>query len=225
MIETQHIRLSQAALLLGVDEDTLLIAAYEGSLRIFGLPQQPIHAEKIRYDWPEDPEGWPERTVLQSGRCWLEFVAIDSGSLRRCLVGNSATAARSQLTEPDAEGAFWSALDTESDEALTIPRGSLFARRKDVQDIVDGKATTERCATSRGPSILGHSFQSNSLSWLLQAARHHWSNADPDDPSTHPENSVVSLWLRKKGMSKSLADKGASIIRPDWAHVGRKPET
>ena len=73
--------------------------------------------------------------------------------------------------------------------------------------------------------MLGRGFQSNNLSWLMQAARRHWARADPDDPSTHPSISTVAAWLIDKGMSKTLAEKGASIIRPDWAHVGRKPET
>ena len=57
-----------------------------------------------------------------------------------------------------------------------------------------------------------------------QAAVKFWANADRDDKSTHPKNSAVIAWLVQQGLSQTLADKAATIIRPDWASTGRKPE-
>jgi hypothetical protein len=51
-----------------------------------------------------------------------------------------------------------------------------------------------------------------------------WGNADRDDRSTHRGNEEVAAWLVEQGFSVTLAEKGASIIRPDWAPTGRKPD-
>lgn len=67
----------------------------------------------------------------------------------------------------------------------------------------------------------GHSDQ---LQFLIQASEKFWSNADPGDRTTHPENSDVVAWLVPKGFSQSLAEGGATIIRPKWAATGRKPK-
>lgn len=62
------------------------------------------------------------------------------------------------------------------------------------------------------------------LALLNQAATRFWGNADRDDKGTHPKNVDVADWLVDKGFSHSMAKSGASIIRPDWAPTGRKPE-
>lgn len=64
---------------------------------------------------------------------------------------------------------------------------------------------------------------SDHLAYMNQAARLFWANAEKGDPSTHPNNADVAAWLVERGLSATLADKGASIIRPEWAHNGRKP--
>lgn len=66
---------------------------------------------------------------------------------------------------------------------------------------------------------------SNKLASLTQAATRFWANADPNDTSTHPENITVATWLAQQGFSETLAAKGATIIRPEWAFSGRKPDT
>ena len=65
---------------------------------------------------------------------------------------------------------------------------------------------------------------SANLALMNRAAVEFWSTADRDDRTTHPENSEVSTWLLKQGLSSpSAADDAASLIRPKWAAVGRKP--
>ena len=67
--------------------------------------------------------------------------------------------------------------------------------------------------------------KSDALTYLNRASQKFWANADRDDKQTHPINAVVSKWLHEKGgLSTRLADSGASIIRPKWAAVGRKPD-
>jgi hypothetical protein len=66
--------------------------------------------------------------------------------------------------------------------------------------------------------------KSNKLAFLIQAANKFWANADRDDRATHPDNATVTAWLMERGYSQTLADKAATIIRPEWAGTGRKPD-
>jgi hypothetical protein len=80
-------------------------------------------------------------------------------------------------------------------------------------------------AGSQAPEpALGSAIESDKLRRLRQASQKFWANASPEDHDTHPSTSKVEEWLVSKGFSKSLASKGASIIRPEWAPSGRKPE-
>lgn len=65
---------------------------------------------------------------------------------------------------------------------------------------------------------------SNKLALLNQAATRFWANADRDDRATHRANKEVVSWLVDRGYKPTLAEKAASIIRPEWAPVGRKPD-
>ena len=65
---------------------------------------------------------------------------------------------------------------------------------------------------------------SNKLVTLNQAADRFWMYAERSDRDTHPLNRDIESWLVKRGFSSSLAKSAATIVRPDWAPVGRKPE-
>ncbi len=65
---------------------------------------------------------------------------------------------------------------------------------------------------------------SGKLATLNQAAAWFWANADREDRGTHPKNADVVAWLTRCGYSQTLAEKAVSIIRPEWAPTGRKPE-
>ena len=69
----------------------------------------------------------------------------------------------------------------------------------------------------------GHEHYSEKLTTLIQAATKFWANAKPDRPDTQPEKSDVVAWLMKMGFLSTPADRAATIIRPEWAHKGRKP--
>ncbi|HLF97641.1 MAG TPA: hypothetical protein VI457_10895 [Methylococcaceae bacterium] len=66
--------------------------------------------------------------------------------------------------------------------------------------------------------------KSDKLAYLNQAALIFWGKADKNSRTAHPNNAAVEVWLRDKGFSVRLAQSGASIIRPEWAGTGRKPE-
>jgi hypothetical protein len=74
-------------------------------------------------------------------------------------------------------------------------------------------------------SRTGESYHSDRLQTLLKASEKFWRNADHKEKDTHPKNSDVEAWLFEHGFSSErLAKAGASIIRPEWAEVGRKPK-
>lgn len=62
------------------------------------------------------------------------------------------------------------------------------------------------------------------LAALNQAFWKFWANANQEDKATHPKNTDVAAWLETKKFTPTLAKKAASIIRPEWASVGRKPD-
>jgi len=88
----------------------------------------------------------------------------------------------------------------------------------DLADWVARKASDGAAAASRRDHV------SERLAALNQAAFHFWGNARRDDAGTHPKNDDVAAWLQRKGFSEVLAEKGATIIRPEWALLGRKPQ-
>ncbi len=54
------------------------------------------------------------------------------------------------------------------------------------------------------------------LRQLALAAEKWWKNYDPSQPDTAPTNEAVSEWLQsEQGVSKSLADRFATILRAD----------
>lgn len=70
----------------------------------------------------------------------------------------------------------------------------------------------------------GRDHVSDRLAILNQAAHKWWANARKDDSTSHPRKPDVIAWLMERGFSKITADSGATIIRPEWASKGRRPE-
>lgn len=69
-----------------------------------------------------------------------------------------------------------------------------------------------------------HTNVSGKLAMMNQASARFWANADRDDRGTHPTNATVTAWLVQQGFTQTLAEKSATLIRPEWAPTGRKPE-
>lgn len=84
-------------------------------------------------------------------------------------------------------------------------------------------AGTARNSTNSDGSA-GRHFVSDKLAKLNQTAEKYWSRADRNDRGTHPKKADVVDWLIRQGFSETLADSAATIIRPEWAPTGRKPE-
>lgn len=90
--------------------------------------------------------------------------------------------------------------------------------------VVEGFAMPVETETPGKVALTDRSYYSEKLAFLNQAAKKFWANADRNDRDTHPDNATVVIWLEKKGFSQTLASKAATIIRPEWAPTGRKPE-
>ena len=80
----------------------------------------------------------------------------------------------------------------------------------------------EKSAFSRASG--DRSYVSDKLATLNQAACRFWANAAREDRASQPTNIEVEAWLVEHGYSQTLAERGATIIRPDWVPPGRKPE-
>jgi hypothetical protein len=102
--------------------------------------------------------------------------------------------------------------------AKRLPDGHVILVRKRalekfIRDHVDGPEKA-RVPTRRACSP--------AKALLDRAEMRFWGdNVDPNDRSTIPKNADVAAWLVEQGLSASLAEKAASILRPDWAPVGR----
>ena len=74
------------------------------------------------------------------------------------------------------------------------------------------------------PTPTDRAHVSDKLAYLNQAATKFWAKVDRDERSTHTDNATIVAWLIERGYSATLAEKAATIIRPEWAPTGRKPE-
>ena len=64
------------------------------------------------------------------------------------------------------------------------------------------------------------SHETELLRHLAAAANRCWVNYDPSDPSTAPTNAQVAEFLKGRGVSTSMADKMATILRADGLPPG-----
>ncbi len=98
-----------------------------------------------------------------------------------------------------------------------------FAKPKNHRLGTQSREKTNNAAET-SPISPNHIHVSDKLVKMNQAAAKFWANADRDDRGTQPDNATVAAWLEQQGFSQTLADKAATIIRPEWAPPGRKPE-
>lgn len=109
----------------------------------------------------------------------------------------------------------------EKKESLYYPAGGL---PRDGVIVVRTEALREfEACGNDAPMPTSRAHVSDKLAKMNQAAEKFWSNADREDRTTHPDNATVAAWLVQNDFSATLADKAATIIRPEWARTGRKP--
>ena len=226
MIDTTYIPLETAAQKLGMKIEMLIVAATEDKVALWGMIFQRRNAVKRkRYTEINGQEKWIE---LERRNIFVEYIPIPKESAANYYKYNVVIPLPA-FSAIDEEGCRWEdadlldQLNSNTEDILTNGLGldRLFMKTKDVKDIINKNASTK---STNSAARDNRSYVSDKLAYLNQAAERFWGNADRNDPTTHPENKIATDWLVEKGFSESLAAKGASIIRPDWAHTGRKPE-
>jgi hypothetical protein len=235
VIETTYLRLSQAAEILETDEDTLLIAASEHRVRLHWLLNRFVQAERGHYEHEIDPQ--PDEPSYQwvtdeSTIMHFMYIPLSTIEAAELLKGETIIAKASTLSEPPTPDAnFWVphhgwAIEggglTEDD--LRVCRNDVFVERSDVEKIKTQGAAILEQTIRNAPQIPERDHISDKLALMNQAANKFWRNANRQERGTHPENTKVALWLVGQGFSSTLADKAATIIRPEWVPSGRKPK-
>lgn len=233
MIETTYVRLAQAAAMLDTDADTLLIAAAEGRIRAFWLLNALAEAECGRY---EETDGGPDEPPYMWVPCdenlfyYVMCALLERDEAAELLKRPEIVARAVWLSKPDAERNQWRPFGgwgndkniPESERRVT--RDYVYFERADVEAIRNGVIAKADTHSITKP-LESHRFHaSERLSLLNQASQRWWANASKNDPSTHPDKAEVVAWLIERGMNESLAKHAATIIRPEWAHNGRKPD-
>lgn len=100
-----------------------------------------------------------------------------------------------------------------------------WLKRKSIESkFFDDDELTEFGASEDDSPTKSHVNVSRQLSILNQASSKFWANADRSDRDTHPLNADVAKWFREHDFTDTVANSAASIIRPEWAPTGRKPE-
>ncbi|MCG9065749.1 hypothetical protein LH425_12015 [Laribacter hongkongensis] len=110
---------------------------------------------------------------------------------------------------------------------ITITAESLFVFTSEIERIKNGvsKDADDMQNDATGDTrSRDWKNRSNKLAIINQAFNKFWANADTDDRTTHPNNADIEKWLIERNYSDTLAKKAATIIRPEWASTGRKPE-
>lgn len=235
MIDTTYIRIATAAEMLSTDIETILIAATEDRIRLYWLFNRIVAAERGSY------EEWPSRLPDEPPIEWVPddfsvrrfmYIPMQSNEAAELLKSDSIKADGWCLSDQDKPGgSFWiasgglaSSIVDISENDLCITTKLVFVKRADVICIRDGGAGPPGGAIPQLPSGPNRAHVSDKLAKMNQAAAKFWGNADRNDRGTHPDNATVTAWLVKQGFSQTLADKAATIIRPEWAPSGRRPE-
>lgn len=237
MIETTYVRLAQAAEMLNTDADTVLLAAAEGRLKLYVLIPEWREAHLLLNDY----DNWEGRVTIGRTSLFVGFAPLHQSQAARMLIHGEANVRvftddrpLSEKSIQELKGkydrsewlAYWAfAPDGPEDTPPVAHRNAVYLKSETVNSIVKRGETPNPTDFPERRAQFDHSYVSEGLALLNQASRKMWANASRNDPSTHPSNAQVAAWLAEHGLSKSQADRAASIIRPEWAHTGRKPDT
>lgn len=230
MIRTTYLRPEGAAAILDIEVDELLIAAAEGRVRLYGLVHVLAQSELGRYEVDEGSEtnesGQSRWLCVKSEFHRFTFVPVSQSGVINIIVDGSVSIT-DRLSDEDEDGLIWRLapeLASSDFPPIVVSRQAIFFKRADIEVIRDQEVQPKAGSVKDLLEPMHHSYLSKKLEALIAAARYWWANADRDDPSTHPDMQSISAWLVDRGLTKSLADKATTIIRPEWAHFGRKPE-
>lgn len=236
MIETTYVAINEAAKALNVSEDNLLVAASEGHIQLHWLLNRRVQAERGYWEENEPTEpGEPDRYWFIQEIAYIHFMYIALTCWEAADIlkeGEVIAGSRYSLRLREADdNSYWTPTSWgENDnggltqEDLRVSSRILFVLSADLDAIKAQKHTSLTQHSNHRSSGEQEHYKSKKLVDLIEVARLLWSNADRDERDTHPTNMDVVSELKRRGFTESVAAKAATIIRPEWAPRGRKPE-
>lgn len=138
MIETTYMRLEKAAAILKTDVDTMLIAAIEGRIRLYGLLGQFVEAEKMAWETGED--GQPFRYPYDQQKKWVTFFPI--GRMEALDLLKSGLFVVGAISDPDEEGMYWE-VSSFSEVTQDIVCKNVFMKSSKVLEILNEKKSPD----------------------------------------------------------------------------------
>lgn len=235
-----------AAAELGVTDGDLLDLAYQRKIffvfhRPSGVQVRRV-AEFVQHYDEDEHIGQPTFLVLPSGASfdlhfqdrvdlWDVEMAM-SFSHTRGLAGLKLDPERPANTNPLAANLFlslnarpedwkaawgcWGFLRNGTRSSVSLTKKDLFLP---VEELALARAVVWE--TRGGESI---SLHSRHLHAAIEASHKFWieSGAAIDASVAEPDNAEVAEWLMQRGLSKTLANRTATLIRPETASAGRK---
>ncbi|NMF99910.1 hypothetical protein GPA27_21280 [Aromatoleum toluolicum] len=136
MIETTYVRIERAAAVLETDEDTLLIAATEGRIRLYALVNRDCYAELTKVhsgDYLEVANQPWEMTVHEERFRMFQFVPIFPISAGHLLKFGRADLTGHPLSDEDEHGMIWVTWNGgpfEHEQPIVVLRSDLFLLRE-----------------------------------------------------------------------------------------------
>lgn len=144
MIQTKFVRLEQAAAELGVDADTLLIAAFEGRVRVYGLLNVTIDAEYGDF-FEESEDGEPVWTPREFSTRRFDYVRLTEENIGHLIRKGRVDVSGSVLSDHDEKGRAWrdGRSAVEPLQSLDVTRSDLFVRQEDLASFRDTPSLPE----------------------------------------------------------------------------------
>ena len=234
MIESTYITLRKAAEILDTDLETLLIASSEERIQLYWLLNRLLRAELGYYEESDNPSlneppfFW---VPVDYRKMHFKYIPLSSIEAAELLKRDSVPTKAFSLSDKNIDGHWWIrqtdwAIEDDglSEEDLQVTKEIVYVKRMEIETIREKGVTPVFGSVRPPPPPSNRIPASEKLTRMNQAASRFWSNVDRSDRGTHPQNAMVSAWLIKHGFSQTLASKAATILRPEWAPTGRKPE-
>ncbi len=107
---------------------------------------------------------------------------------------------------------------TAKQSAIELPDGAILCIRPSALTVLASRAVTDSADTTSAWPWGTH--DTKLLRDMAAAAHALWKNYDPAEPDTAPTNDQVETFLVARGVSKSMAEKMATILRADGLPTG-----
>lgn len=130
--------------------------------------------------------------------------------------------------DPASWWTVWRTYLRDMPEKIEITTDRLFVFAAESGEVRTSQEATKNMGTLEAPENPHYSeveYLSENLRLMDVATQKFWGarSVRRDDRSTHPKTGEIVAWFIAKGLSRSLAERAASLIRPEFAGTGRPP--